>query len=113
MTRSRAGSCRSMVLWMASIMSMIPGLTEARVTELVIDSVESPTFEGFPFGSVGRYERLVGHFKGYTIVRRRDVPIRTWAREEEAPAEGRRVAYYERGGRRRILGGASPDPSLG
>ncbi len=64
MKRGQAGMGRRIVLSIASILSMIPGLTEARVTELVIDSVESPTFEGLRFGSVGRYERLVGHFKG-------------------------------------------------
>ena len=101
------------VLSIVPIMTMIPALTEARVTERVIDSLESPTFEGLQFGPVGRYARLVGRFKGYTIVWRRSVQIRTRAPEEEAPAEGRRVADYERGGRRRILGGTGPDHSLG
>ena len=101
------------VLSIVPIMTMIPALTEACVTKRVIDSLESPTFEGLQFGPVGRYERLVGRFKGYTIVWRRSVQIRTRAPEEEAPAEGRRVADYERGGRRRILGGTGPDHSLG
>ena len=61
------------MLSIVTIMTMIPALTEACVKERVIDSLESPTFEGLQFGPMGRYERLVGHFKGYTIVWRRSV----------------------------------------
>src|SRR5258707_5927169 len=37
---------------------------EARVTKIVIERTESPTFEGQEFGSVGRYEKLIGHLFG-------------------------------------------------
>ena len=37
---------------------------DARVTKVVIDKVESPTFEGQEFGSVGKYEKLTGRVFG-------------------------------------------------
>jgi hypothetical protein len=40
------------------------GKHASRITQVQIDSVESPTFEGHSFGSAGRYERLLGHFSG-------------------------------------------------
>ena len=33
------------------------------VTEIIITKIESPTFEGVSFGSVGQYERIEGIFK--------------------------------------------------
>jgi len=36
----------------------------ARVTKIVIDKVESPTFEGQEFGPVGKYEKLMGRVFG-------------------------------------------------
>jgi alpha/beta hydrolase family protein len=36
----------------------------ARITELLIDRVESPTFEGLSFGQTGQYEKLVGRARG-------------------------------------------------
>ena len=38
----------------------------ARVTKIVIDKVESPAFEGQEFGSVGKYEKLIGRVFGET-----------------------------------------------
>jgi hypothetical protein len=38
--------------------------TEARVTRLIIDRIESPTFGGVSFGSGGQYEKLVGQIFG-------------------------------------------------
>jgi alpha/beta hydrolase family protein len=35
-----------------------------RITELLIDRVESPTFEGLSFGHTGQYEKLVGRVRG-------------------------------------------------
>lgn len=43
---------------------LVTGVTHARVTKIVIDRVESPTFEGQEFGAVGRYEKLVGRVFG-------------------------------------------------
>jgi Alpha/beta hydrolase domain len=37
---------------------------QARVTQIVIKTVESPTFNGRSFGTVGRYERISGQFVG-------------------------------------------------
>jgi hypothetical protein len=37
---------------------------DARVTKIVIDKVESPTFEGQEFGPVGKYEKLIGRVFG-------------------------------------------------
>ena len=34
------------------------------ITRIVIDSVQSPTFDGLSFGQVGQYEKLVGRAYG-------------------------------------------------
>ena len=47
-------------LWALIVMLLTPALTEARITQIVIDRRESPTFEGVSFGEVGQYEKLVG-----------------------------------------------------
>jgi len=41
-----------------------PGRAEARITRIQITRVESPTFEGTSFGTVGQYEKLVGRVYG-------------------------------------------------
>jgi hypothetical protein len=41
-----------------------PDLAEARITRIQITRVESPTFEGTSFGTVGQYEKLVGRAYG-------------------------------------------------
>jgi len=41
-----------------------PPSTDARVTRLVIEKIESPTFSGYEFGAVGPYEKLVGRVFG-------------------------------------------------
>jgi len=38
----------------------LPTFAEARITRIEISRVESPTFEGTAFGSVGAYEKLIG-----------------------------------------------------
>ncbi len=38
----------------------------SQITRLVIDKVESPTFEGRSFGSVGQYEKIIGRAFGVT-----------------------------------------------
>ncbi len=43
---------------------LIPVLTEAGITRIVIDRTESPTFEGVAFGEVGQYEKIVGRAFG-------------------------------------------------
>src|SRR5215475_3542240 len=42
----------------------VPTAVEARITKIVIERTESPTFEGQEFGSVGRYEKLTGRLFG-------------------------------------------------
>jgi hypothetical protein len=39
-------------------------LALARITKIKITRIESPTFDGRAFGSVGPYEKLVGHIEG-------------------------------------------------
>ncbi|MEP6978453.1 MAG: alpha/beta hydrolase domain-containing protein [Thermoleophilia bacterium] len=41
-----------------------PDLAEARITRIQITRVESPTFAGASFGTVGQYEKLVGRAYG-------------------------------------------------
>ena len=43
---------------------VVPSLLEARVVRIEIERVESPTFEGRPFGDAGPYEKLVGRVFG-------------------------------------------------
>ncbi len=41
-----------------------PSLAEARITRIEINRIESPTFDGTSFGTVGQYEKLVGRAYG-------------------------------------------------
>lgn len=43
---------------------LLTSRVDARVTKIVIDKVESPTFEGQEFGTVGPYEKLIGRVFG-------------------------------------------------
>jgi len=47
----------------AAVLGLVP-VAEARVTQINITTVESPTFAGASFGSVGQYERIEGTFTG-------------------------------------------------
>ena len=40
------------------------GIAEARIVQITITRVESPTFEGMTFGDVGQYEKLIGRAFG-------------------------------------------------
>ena len=42
----------------------VPAASDARVTRIDVETVESPTFEGRAFGAVGPYEKLVGRVRG-------------------------------------------------
>jgi len=53
-----------MFIGIMAAMLLIPFAVEARVTEVVITSIESPTFEGLSFPPVGQYERLSGIARG-------------------------------------------------
>src|SRR5580765_484463 len=44
--------------------AVIAPAAQARITRIVFDRVESPTFGGASFGSVGQYEKLVGRAYG-------------------------------------------------
>ena len=46
------------------IAALISTPADARITKIQITRVESPTFEGVSFGSVGQYEKLVGRAFG-------------------------------------------------
>lgn len=45
-------------------LSLFVGSAEARITRIVIDRVESPTFGGAFFGATGPYEKIVGRASG-------------------------------------------------
>src|SRR5262245_5434073 len=49
--------------WSAAVFGLVP-IGEARVTQITITTVESPTFGGAGFGTVGQYERIEGIFAG-------------------------------------------------
>jgi hypothetical protein len=46
------------VLTLATICS--PGIAQARITEVQITNVETPTFGGYSWPGVGQYEKIVG-----------------------------------------------------
>ncbi|MYI74079.1 MAG: hypothetical protein F4057_01710, partial [Acidobacteria bacterium] len=49
-----------MFLIVLALLLAAPAAADARVTRIEIERVESPTFDGRPFGDVGPYEKLVG-----------------------------------------------------
>lgn len=57
---------RSGVLcFLAAVLSLaIPYACDGRITKIVVDRTESPTFAGASFGSVGQYVKFVGHATG-------------------------------------------------
>ena len=52
------------LLIVLAIVLLLPAPSDARVTRVEIESVESPTFDGRSFGAVGPYEKLVGRVHG-------------------------------------------------
>ena len=52
----------TMILWVLIAPLLMPALSKARITNIVIDPArsQSPTFEGLSFGAVGQYEKLRG-----------------------------------------------------
>ena len=63
--RSAARGRRVVWLYALSGIAMLSvGVAEAHIIRIEITSVESPTFEGRTFGSVGRYEKLRGKAYG-------------------------------------------------
>jgi hypothetical protein len=63
---ARARSIASRLLGLLAVLSASwgPGVAEARITKMLITSVESPTFDGTSFGGVGQYEKLRGRAWG-------------------------------------------------
>jgi hypothetical protein len=57
---------RALLLLLLSclILCLVPPLSHARVTRVVIEKTESPTFAGQSFGTVGPYEKLTGRVFG-------------------------------------------------
>src|SRR5262245_56470933 len=53
---------RTAILWLFIALLLIPALSQARITRIVIDPArsQSPTFEGRSFGVVGQYEKFRG-----------------------------------------------------
>jgi hypothetical protein len=56
--------CRAWLLPALACGLLLPPVAEARITHLVIDRIESPTFGGTSFGNAGPYERVVGRAFG-------------------------------------------------
>src|SRR5262249_54623471 len=58
--------CRRNFTRLAGILALLVlgSAAHGRITELLIDRVESPTFEGLSFGHTGQYEKLVGRVRG-------------------------------------------------
>lgn len=50
--------------WLLALVAAFPQAVNAGITSINITRVESPTFEGRSFGSVGQYEKLVGTIHG-------------------------------------------------
>jgi hypothetical protein len=51
---------QTLILSVLVALLLIPGFSEARITSIVIDLAQSPTFGGLSFGAVGQYEKLRG-----------------------------------------------------
>src|SRR5215204_5952668 len=55
-------------LWVRSLILLchlfVPSEGHTRVTKVVIEKIESPSFEGHSFGAVGPYEKLIGRVFG-------------------------------------------------
>ncbi len=49
---------------LSALLLALAGAAEARITRIVIDRTESPTFGGASFGDVGQYEKVVGRAFG-------------------------------------------------
>src|SRR3954453_5095588 len=58
--RSRRSAFLSIALSACALAPLMPGASQARITRIDAKVVESPTFGGRSFGSVGQYEKLRG-----------------------------------------------------
>src|SRR5947207_15107653 len=89
-----ASNCRRSALALACAVAfgLAAPVAEARITKIEITSVESPTFEGRTFGSVGAYEKLRG--KAYGEVDPRDRRNRVITDVELAPRNARGNVEY-------------------
>src|SRR5712692_1121442 len=58
--RKELVACSAVIL----VSLLAASVAYARITKIVIDRVESPTFEGREFGTSGRYEKIVGRMFG-------------------------------------------------
>ena len=57
-------SLKKTVFWLLALVAAFPQAVNAGITRINITRLESPTFEGRSFGSVGQYEKLVGTIHG-------------------------------------------------
>jgi Alpha/beta hydrolase domain len=59
-------SARKSKFTVAVLLGLVIGMpaADARITRVVIDRMESPTFGGVSFGNVGQYEKLIGRAYG-------------------------------------------------
>src|SRR5262249_1526191 len=80
--------CRkSTGFWLLALVVAFPAAANAGITQINITRVESPTFEGRSFGSVGQYEKLVGTIHGEVDpADRRNAGIINIARAPRNPA---------------------------
>ena len=60
----RSSAARAALLGTACASLAIASPAQAHITKITITSVESPTFGGASFGSVGQYEKLIGTVTG-------------------------------------------------
>jgi len=60
----RAGVARLALVAFAAGAVVFTSAAYGRITEILIDRVESPTFDGLFFGHTGRYEKVVGRARG-------------------------------------------------
>src|SRR5258707_11945133 len=56
----------TLLLLGAVILPLVPRVAQARITRFVVTTVESPTFGGYSWPGVGRYEKMAG--KAYAEV---------------------------------------------
>ena len=65
----------------------------SRITKLVVDKVESPTFEGRAFGEVGQYEKLTG--RAFGVADPKDPVDATIVNIERAPRNAQGLVEYD------------------
>ncbi len=73
--------------------TLAPRTALSKITRLVIDRVESPTFEGRTFGAVGQYEKIVG--RAFGVADPRDPIDAGIVNIDKAPKNGQGLVEYD------------------